>query len=468
MSAPRDEDPFVRKLFGTDGMRGEAGRPPLDPDTLYRLGRAVPRALEPEPRVPHAPFRIAIGMDPRESSPWITAALARGIRDAGGEPVGAGVMPTPALALITREGGFRAGLMVSASHNPYTDNGVKVFDATGSKLPDEEEARLERLMDEQPEPEGCGDADGGMIDESVPLAERYLAFLDRCLEGASFHGLRVVLDTAHGAAYRLAPEAFRRAGAEEVIQIGGAPNGRNINDEVGSLHPETLAAAVHAHGAHIGFSFDGDADRCIAVSPGGNVLDGDFMLYYMGRVLHDTRRLAYCTVVATSMSNFGLEKALRGEEIRLLRTDVGDRYVLRALREGGFVLGGEQSGHVILMHYAPTGDGILTALTLTSMWRGGGGDLDEALSRLPRYPQVIKNLRVREKPPIAASTTLSAAVRAAEEALAGDGRVVVRYSGTEPLLRVMVEGSDRGRVERIADGVVEAFRREIGAEEKRA
>lgn len=457
----------MRKLFGTDGMRGEAGRPPLDPDTLYRLGRAVALALEPEPRTPHAPFRVVVGMDPRESSPWIAAALARGIRDAGGEPVGAGVLPTPALALVTRQGGFRAGLMVSASHNPYSDNGVKVFDGTGSKLPDEEEARLERLIEAQPEPEGCGDTDSGMVDESATLSESYLAFLDRCLEGSSFHGLRVVLDTAHGAAYRLAPAAFRRAGAEEVIQIGGDPDGRNINDGIGSLHPEALADAVRAHRAHIGFSFDGDADRCIGVSSAGTVLDGDFMLYYMGRVLHDTRRLAYCTVVATSMSNFGLEKALRAEEIRLLRTDVGDRYVLRALREGGFVLGGEQSGHVILMHYAPTGDGILTALTLTSMWRGGGGDLDEAHARLPRYPQVIKNLRVREKPPISSNGTLAAAVQAAEEALAGDGRVVVRYSGTEPLLRVMVEGSDRGRVEQIADGVLEAFRREIGTEEKR-
>jgi phosphoglucosamine mutase len=187
------------------------------------------------------------------------------------------------------------------------------------------------------------------------------------------------------------------------------------------------------------------------------------MLYYMGRVLHDTRRLAYCTVVATSMSNFGLEKALRGEEIRLLRTDVGDRYVLQALKEGGFVLGGEQSGHVILMHYAPTGDGILTALTLTRMWRGGGGDLDEALAQMPRYPQVLKNLKVREKPAIAERPVLAAAVRAAEEALAGDGRVVVRYSGTEPLLRVMVEGPERQRVEQIADSVLEAFRREVGA-----
>ena len=452
----------MRKLFGTDGMRGAAGTPPLDPVSLYRLGRAVVASVGDHPRSDAVPPRVCLGMDTRESCGWIAAALAQGIRDAGGEPVSAGVMPTPALALVVREGNFRAGLMVSASHNPYQDNGVKVLDATGSKLSDADEARLELLMEQQPEPEGCGDTDGGLIDESASLDEHYLAFLERCLEGAHFKGLRVALDTAHGAAFRLAPEAFRRAGAE-VIQIGGEPDGRNINDGLGSLHPEALERTVRETGAHIGFAFDGDADRCIGVTSTGGLLDGDFMLYYMGRVLHDTRRLAYCTVVATSMSNFGLEKALRGEEIRLLRTDVGDRYVLQALKEGGFVLGGEQSGHVILMHYAPTGDGILTALTLTRMWRGGGGDLDEALAQMPRYPQVLKNLKVREKPAIAERPVLAAAVRAAEEALAGDGRVVVRYSGTEPLLRVMVEGPERQRVEQIADSVLEAFRREVGA-----
>lgn len=451
----------MRQLFGTDGMRGVAGHPPLDPSTLYRLGRALLESLGSGRAEGPAP-RICLGQDTRESCSWIVAALAQGIRDAGGEPVWAGILPTPALALVTREGDFQAGLMVSASHNPYEDNGVKVFDAAGAKLPDEMELRLERLLDQEPEPDGCGDLDAGMIDASRELQESYLAFLDRCRGGVSFEGLTVVLDTAHGAAFHLAPEAFRRAGAR-VMAMGNAPDGRNINHEVGSLHPEVMARAVKEHGANFGFSFDGDADRCIAASSQGTILDGDFILYYAARSLHDSKSLPQCTVVSTVMSNLGLEKALGREEIHMLRAPVGDRYVLQEMRDGGYRLGGEQSGHVIFMDQAPTGDGILTALNLVRFWKGGGGDWDQANAQIVRYPQVLKNVKVKSKPRIEDHPALREAVSRAEQILGSDGRVVVRYSGTEPKARVMIEGPDLAQVERLVDDVLDVFRRELGA-----
>ncbi|MBP7146704.1 MAG: phosphoglucosamine mutase [Acidobacteria bacterium] len=449
----------MRTRFGTDGMRGIAGHPPLDPGTLYRLGRALVAYLA-ESGAGAGAARICLGRDTRESCAWIEAALARGIRDGGGVPVAAGVLPTPGLALVTRELGFAAGLMISASHNPYQDNGVKVFDASGSKLADAHEERLEQLLDGAGEPEGCPDLDPGTDDQSAALQERYLEFLVRCCGGASLDGLAVVLDTAHGAASRLAPAAFRRAGAR-VTTLGDAPDGRNINDGVGSLHPELMAAEVRRRGADIGFSFDGDADRCIAASRKGAILDGDFALYYAGRALHRAGRLPGATVVSTVMSNLGLQKALESEGIRMLRAAVGDRYVLQAMREGGYTLGGEQSGHVIFMDQAPTGDGILTALNLCRIWREGAGDLDAALAAIPHFPQRLDNIKVRSKPDIETHPVLSAAVRRAERELGADGRVVVRYSGTEPKARVMIEGPDRATVDRLVEELVAIFRKEL-------
>jgi phosphoglucosamine mutase len=449
----------MRQFFGTDGMRGIAGRPPLDPVTLYRLGRALVGALV-QRGSPHP--RVAIGQDPRQSCGWICAAMAHGIRDAGGEAITAGELPTPALALVTREGNFDAGLMISASHNPFDDNGVKVFDRRGAKLPDADELELETLMLAAPGPSSPVDiVVDGTVDAHQALQDGYLAFLERCIEGARFDGLTVVLDTAHGAAYRLAPEAFRRAGAR-VVTMGDAPDGTNINHECGSLYPERMAAAVVEQGADLGFSFDGDADRCIGATRSGRTLDGDFALYYAGRALHRRNRLPGTTVVATVMSNFGLEKALAAEGIRMLRAPVGDRYVLAAMQEGGFTVGGEQSGHVIFLDHAPTGDGTLTALTIAKLWREGFGDLDEALTAIPRYPQRLRNTRVREKPRIEDHAALAAAVRRAEEQLGGEGRVVVRYSGTEPLARVMIEGPSQDLVDRLVDEVLDVFRREVG------
>lgn len=448
----------MRKLFGTDGMRGVAGVPPLDPETLHQLGRALVEILG-ERHPERCPIRIALGQDTRESCGWITAALSGGIREAGGEPVNAGVLPTPALALITREGAFAAGLMVSASHNPFQDNGVKVFDADGAKLPDEDEAEIERRMESLSPPQTA--ISNQATDAHDALQERYLQFLERTLDGTRLDGLKVVLDCAHGAAFLLAPEAFRRAGAQ-VITLGVAPDGRNINAGVGSLHPQQLLRAVQEHRADLGFSFDGDADRCIGATAKARLLDGDFVLYYSGRAFHRAGILPGATVVATVMSNLGLEKALAKEGIRMLRAPVGDRYVLAEMRAGGFSLGGEQSGHVIFLDLAPTGDGTLTALTLARLWRNGNGDLDEALDAVPPYPQRLKNVRVRSKPRIEDHPVLAAAVRAAEQRMAGDGRIVVRYSGTEPLARVMIEGPDQTLVDQLVDELIEVFRQEVG------
>ncbi len=447
----------TRHYFGTDGMRGVAGEPPLDPATLYRLGGALVAFLSA--RGAGHP-RVAIGQDTRESCAWICRALSRGVGEAGGEAVAAGVMPTPALALITRRDGFDAGLMISASHNPFADNGVKVFDARGAKLSDIDEAELERRMGEAAGP-GHAD-DGDAQDAHEALQEDYLHFLEGCLGGTRLDGMKIVLDTAHGAAYRLAPEAFRRAGAQ-VVTIGDAPDGRNINLDHGSLHPEKMARLVTEQGADLGFAFDGDADRCIGATRSGRILDGDFALYYAGAALHRAQRLAGATVVATVMSNLGLQKALERHGVRMLRAPVGDRYVLAAMQEGGYTVGGEQSGHVIFLDHAPTGDGTLTALTIAKLWRDGAGDLDAALDEIPRYPQRLKNLRVKTKPKIAECPPLAAAIRRAEETLGAEGRVVVRYSGTEPLARVMIEGPDQALVDRLVDEIVDVFRREAGA-----
>jgi phosphoglucosamine mutase len=438
-------------------MRGEAGKAPLERKTLYRLGRALAKTLDTADG--RGAPRICIGRDTRESCGWIEAALARGVREGGGVALSAGVIPTPGLALVTREQGFDAGLMVSASHNPFHDNGVKVFNREGAKLSDEVEAAIERDMGVEPAPDGDEDA---LLEAQAGLHAHYLAFLERCLEGTRLDGLRVVLDAAHGAAYQVGPEAFRAAGADVVV-IGDAPDGRNINEGCGSLYPEQLAERVRAERADLGFAFDGDADRCIGASSAGRILDGDFTLFFAGRALHHASRLPNATVVSTVMSNLGLEKALEREGIRMLRTKVGDRYVLEAMRAGGHALGGEQSGHVIFMEHAPTGDGVLTALTMAKLVRDGAGDIDEALDVIPRYPQLLKNVRVSSKPAIEDHPVLREAVAEAEREMAGEGRVVIRYSGTEPKARVMVEGADESQVRNLVEKVCAVFEREIGA-----
>jgi phosphoglucosamine mutase len=404
------------------------------------------------------PPRICIGQDTRESCPFVVGKLSRGIALEQGRALSVGVLPTPALALLTREGDFDAGLMVSASHNPYQDNGVKVLDADGRKLPDEAEAAIERALAGL-EPRAGTTPDGA--DDASHLQEQYLHFLERCLAGTRLDGMRIVLDTANGAASRLAPEAFRRAGAS-VLTLGDRPDGRNINEGCGSMHPEVVAAEVLRQAADIGFAFDGDADRCIAVSGRGNTIDGDSILFFIGRALAAAGRLPERKIVATVMSNLGLEKALESEGIGLLRASVGDRYVLEMMVQHGCRLGGEQSGHVILRDFAPTGDGTLTALTLARLMREGAGDPDEALERIPRFPQQISSLAVASKPDLTAHPVLTPAIEAAADELGGDGRLLVRYSGTESKIRVMAEGTNGELVDKIVRRLTDLFEQEIG------
>lgn len=422
-----------RRLFGTDGIRGVAGQPPLDARTVFAFGAALG-----EWAIGHGSRRVLIGMDTRESGPGLAALAAAGLRSAGAEPLSAGVVTTPAVAYLTKTGPFSAGLMISASHNPYHDNGLKVFAHDGLKLPDEEELRMESRIFEILEA-----APGLPPEQPLPgddeLAAAYLDFLASAApHGLS--GLSVVLDCANGAAFRLAPALFQRLGAH-VVETACQPDGRNINDGCGALHVESLRRRVVAERADFGAAFDGDADRCILISRSGKVLDGDHILLIAGRHLRPR------AVVATVMSNLGLERALAQEGIGLIRTSVGDRYVLEEMLRQDLPLGGEQSGHVIFRDYSAAGDGMLTALRAISIARAGGATLDELTRDFVSYPQRLVNVRFREKKPLDQLAAVQQEIREAEQEFGSAGRVLVRFSGTEPLARIMVEGPDPERVE---------------------
>ncbi|MBI3470900.1 MAG: phosphoglucosamine mutase, partial [Candidatus Solibacter usitatus] len=428
-----------KQLFGTDGIRGVAGQPPLDPATVHAFGislGAVAKKLSPEPVV-------LIGADTRESSSWIAAQVAGGLAREGVGARFAGVITTPGVAFLTRSDSFVAGVMISASHNPYQDNGIKVFGHSGYKLPDDEEHAIEerifRLLETglNAEPRELA-ADAG-------LDQRYQ---DDLLEGltTSFSGLNIVMDCGNGAASHLAPDLFRRAGAQ-VRVIHCSPNGRNINLYCGALHVDGLRRVTVERGADLGVAFDGDADRAIFVSRGGKIVDGDHVLLIAARALRQAGQLPGDTVVATVMSNLGLEKALEREGIRLVRTPVGDKYVLEEMLRIGAALGGEQSGHVIFGARSTTGDGMLTALRLAEIVKRSGLTLDELAADLTVYPQRLVNVRVREKKSLDQLPSVMAEIQACEAALAGAGRILVRFSGTETLARVMVEASDLEQVE---------------------
>lgn len=422
-----------RRLFGTDGIRGVAGEPPLDARTVAAFGMALG-----EWALHHGSRSVLIGMDTRESGPDLAAQVAAGLRKAGAEPLLAGIVTTPAVSYLTRTGPFSAGVMISASHNPYHDNGLKVFAHDGLKLPDAEELRIEtrifQLVNEGVEaaPDSSTPADAG-------LAAAYLDFL----ASAAPHGLAglsVVLDCANGAACHLAPALFRRLGAR-VVETACSPDGRNINDGCGALHVEPLRRRVLEEKADFGAAFDGDADRCILVSRSGRVLNGDHILLLAGR------RLRPRAVVATVMSNLGLERALASEGIGLIRTAVGDRYVLEEMLRQDLPLGGEQSGHVIFRDFSTAGDGMLTALRAASIARACGATLDELVEDFIVYPQRLVNVRFREKKPLDQLPAVQHEIRETEHEFGPAGRVLVRFSGTEPLARVMVEGPDAERVE---------------------
>ena len=444
-----------RKLFGTDGVRGVAGRPPLDPATITALGMALAEALTGDGL---AERPVLIGMDTRESGPWIAAQLSEGLAACGIQSQFAGIVTTPGVAYLTRTGGFAAGVMISASHNPFEDNGIKVFAATGYKLPDIEEQAVEetifRLL-----PSIAGEKTGAELPVRFPV-KPYLDFLLSTL-GSRLGGMNVVLDCGNGAASALAPELFREAGARVTV-INAEPDGRNINLESGALHVEGLRQKVLETGANAGVAFDGDADRAIMISGSGRIVDGDATMLIAARRLQADGHLKGNMVVATVMSNLGLEKALERLGISMDRTLVGDKYVLEEMLRRGAALGGEQSGHVIFREYATTGDGMLTALkTLESSIRENR-TLDELTADFTVFPQKLVNVRVSQRKPLEELPRVVDVIQSCETELNGSGRVLVRFSGTEPLARVMVEAADRDQVELWTGRIADAIRGELG------
>lgn len=450
----------MTRLFGTDGIRGVANQPPLTPELAFRLGRAAVAVIR-EKRLTSR-VRLVVGRDTRLSSPLLEHALISGALSAGAECLAAGVLPTPAVACLTRHLEADGGVVISASHNSFEDNGIKFFGAEGVKLPDSWEVDIEARLDAPDDvPRPSGGAVGRLVAYDRAEAD-YLAFCRRAFPG-DLHGVTVALDCAHGATYRVAPSLFRSLGAK-VLRLGARPDGVNINRRRGALYPEALQKKVRAAGAQIGLAFDGDGDRLIAVDETGEVRDGDFILAICGRHLAGLGRLPGNIVVTTLMANLGLDRSLGEAGIRVVKTPVGDRYVLDEMRRIGARLGGEQSGHLIFLEHATTGDGIISALQLLAIMRERGEPLS-ALSRcLQKFPQVLVNVRVRGKPPIDEIPRLRSRMGEMEAALNGRGRILVRYSGTEPLARVMIEGEDLGAIETMAGELVGIIAAAVGEE----
>ena len=444
-----------KQLFGTDGIRGVAGQAPLDPATVYACGVALGKDLT-RVRTRVQP-EVVIGMDTRESGPAIAAQLAAGLDACGVRTRFAGLITTPGVAWLTRSVPFDAGVMISASHNPYQDNGIKIFASSGYKLPDTEEHLIEQEIFQLLEAGVTPTEKPLMVDPG--LDERYVDFLLSTLK-TRLDGLRVVLDCGNGAASHLAAELYRKAGAE-VIVMNDQPDGRNINLKSGALHVEGLQARVLSEKADAGVAFDGDADRAILVSGSGRIIDGDAVLLIAARSLKSLGHLEGDTVIATVMSNLGLERALTGLGIRMVRTPVGDKYVLEEMIRSGAVLGGEQSGHIIFREFATTGDGMLTALRVFEIAQQAGKSIDELIDGLEIYPQLLINIRVTKKQPLDQLPEVVRRIAECESAFQGQGRVLVRFSGTEPLARVMVEGPDMGRVEYYTNQIAEAIRAEL-------
>jgi phosphoglucosamine mutase len=448
----------ARQLFGTDGIRGVAGEFPLDARTAFALGYALGDWAAHHSDTPE----VLIGMDTRESGPWLAEAVAGGLAHGNVRARFAGLITTPGVAYLTRTGPFVAGVMISASHNPYQDNGLKVFDHSGFKLPDDQEHELEgeifSLLNSGVE------AKPAKLTVEEDLDEQYLEYLASTMP-VSLAGRRLVIDCANGAASQLARELFERLGAE-VHAIGCSPDGRNINLNSGALHVEGLQREVLARPVDAGVAFDGDADRCIMVAPSGRIIDGDAVLLLTGTELHRAGRLrsreGKAAVVATVMSNLGLERALNERGIELVRTAVGDKYVLEEMERRGVTLGGEQSGHVIFREYATTGDGLLTALRVLELVQRSGSDLDELTRDLKTYPQVLVNVRVKERRPLDQLSGVQQEIQRAQASFGDLGRVLVRFSGTEPLARVMVEGPEHEQVEYYAHSIAGAIRAELG------
>ncbi len=446
-------------LFGTDGVRGKANVPPMDSETVLRLGRAIAHVF----RRRQGRHRILIGKDTRLSGYMLETALETGISSMGVDVLLLGPIPTPGVAFMTRSMRADAGVMISASHNPYEDNGLKFFGADGHKLDDETELEVERLLrpgslDElRASPDAIGKA--FRIDDAIG---RYTVYLKSCIErDTTLDGLKLVVDAANGAAYRVAPLVFRELGAE-IITIGDAPDGKNINKDCGSLHPERMCQLVKEHGADAGIAFDGDADRVIFCDEHGEILDGDSILALCAFDFQERGLLKGGAVAGTVMSNLGVEKALAAKGISLIRSAVGDRYVLADMLKQDLNIGGEQSGHLIFLDYNTTGDGILTALMVLSVMKKNGAPLSSAQKLFDPYPQLLINVPVNEKIPFEELPKVQAALKKVEQELDGSGRVLLRYSGTESKARVMVECEDSSLCKRVANELAEVLKAEIG------
>lgn len=450
-----------RRLFGTDGIRGIANVHPMTSEMALKLGRAVSYIFKER----HGRGRIVVGKDTRLSGYMLETAIASGICSMGLDVWLVGPLPTPGIAFITSSMRADAGIVISASHNPYQDNGIKIFSGDGFKLPDELEYEIEKMMTDgtldtlRPTANEVGKAH--RIDDAVG---RYIVFLKNVFpQDYSLDGLKIVVDCAHGAAYKVAPSVFEELGAH-VVAIGVDPDGENINKDCGSLYPELLRERVIAHNAHIGIGLDGDADRVTFVDEKGRIIDGDGAMVIIGKDLKQKGTLKKNTVVATIASNMGVETCLRSEGVRLLRTNVGDRYVLEAMLKEGLNLGGEKSGHIVFLDHNSTGDGMVTALKMLSVMIEKEQSLGDLLAGFEEFPQIEINVKVLRKTPVEDCPRLTSVIESIKEKLGEDGRVVVRYSGTEMKLRVMVEGIDRDLVACFGEEIAESARQELGGE----
>ena len=447
-----------RKLFGTDGIRGIAGNPPLDATTVFAAGLALGHSIAKTADRP----RVILGRDTRESSPWIAATLAAGLREAGATVESAGVVPTPAVAFLARTHGFHAGVVVSASHNPWRDNGIKLFGGDGFKLPDAVELGIEdEILHHAARVRTPDPSTLPAVLDNPSLREDYIQFLLGSVPGLDLDGRRIVVDCANGAAAAIAPGLFGRLGGEFTL-LNTNPDGRNINEGCGALHPAWVAGEVERRQAELGLTFDGDADRCLLAGARNNVINGDAILLVTARDLKERGLLTGDMVVATTMSNMGLEAALKRSKIRMVRAPVGDRYVLEQMQQHGAALGGEQSGHILFPHLATTGDGLLTSLVVLDLIARTGKTVDELSSDLKVFPQTIINVKVREKKPLDRIPSVHTAIQAAEADLKESGRVVIRYSGTEPLARVMIEAESEEAMRSHANAIAEAIRAALG------
>lgn len=446
------------KYFGTDGVRGVANSE-LTPELAFKVGRFGGYVLTKDKERP----KVLIGRDTRISGHMLEGALVAGLLSIGAEVMRLGVISTPGVAYLTKAMDAEAGVMISASHNPVQDNGIKFFGGDGFKLSDEQELEIERLMDlpedNLPRPVG---ADLGMVNDYFEGGQKYLQFLKQTAD-EDFTGIHIALDCAHGATSSLATHLFADLDAD-VSTMGTSPNGLNINDGVGSTHPEALAAFVKEKGADVGMAFDGDGDRLIAVDEKGNVVDGDQIMYICAKYLKREGRLAENTVVSTVMSNLGFYKALEAEGMKSVQTAVGDRYVVEAMKNGGYNLGGEQSGHLIFLDYNTTGDGLLSAIMLMNTIKMTGKPLSELAAEMQKFPQLLVNVKVTDKHKVTENEKVKAVIEEVEKEMNGDGRILVRPSGTEPLVRVMAEARTKELCENYVGRIVDVVKAEMGAE----